>query len=58
MKILKKPLKDWNLGDMLVGSMAMIALIPFGFWTFCKGFDALEKLDNKKKTDDTEEDEG
>lgn len=57
MKILKKPLKDWNLGDMLVASLAMIALIPFGFWTFCKGFDVLEKFDNKKDND-TEEDEG
>lgn len=57
MKILKKPLKDWNLGDMIIGSMAMIALVPVGFWAFCKSFTILEKLDSKK-TDDTTEDEG
>lgn len=58
MKILKKPLKDWNVLDLGVVSLMMIGLVPVGFWTFCKGFDLLEKLDNKKKTDDTTEDEG
>lgn len=58
MKFLKKPLKDWNILDMTGGIIVMIGLIPVGFWTFCKGFEMLEKLDNKKETDDTEEDEG
>ena len=58
MNILKKPLKDWDVLDLGGVSLLMLGLIPVGFWTFCKGFEMLEKLDNKKKTDDTEEDEG
>ena len=58
MNILKKPLKDWNVLDLGGVSLMMIGLVPVGFWSFCKGFEMLEKLDNKKKTDDTEEDEG
>ncbi len=58
MNILKKPLKDWNVLDLGGVSLMMLGLVPVGFWTFCKSFEMLEKLDNKKKTDDTEEDEG
>ena len=58
MKILKKPLKEWNILDLGVVSLMMIGLVPVGFWTFCKSFTILEKLDNKKKNDNAEEDEG
>jgi hypothetical protein len=58
MNILKKPLKDWNVLDLGGVSLMMLGLVPVGFWVFCKGFDIIEKLDNKKENDDTEEDEG
>ena len=57
MKILKKPLKDWNILDLGIVSLMMLGLVPVGFWTFCKSFEIMNKLDNKK-TDDTTEDEG
>lgn len=46
--LLKKPLKDWNLIDMGIASIGALALMPVGFFIFCKGFDTLEKLDEKK----------
>jgi hypothetical protein len=45
---IKKPLKDWNLIDMGIASIGAIALIPVGFFVFCKGFDMMEKFDKKK----------
>lgn len=45
---IKKPLKDWNLIDMGIATVGAIALIPVGFFVFCKSFDPLEKLDKKK----------
>lgn len=58
MNILKKPLKDWNVLDLGGVSLMMLGLVPVGCWVFCKGFEMLEKLDNKKETDDTTEEEG
>lgn len=45
---IKKPLKDWNIIDMGIASVGALALIPVGFFIFCKGFDLMEKFDNKK----------
>ena len=58
MKLLKKPLKDWNIIDMGIASVGALALVPVGFFIFCKGFDIMEKLDNKKtvKLSELEED--
>ena len=58
MNIFKKPLKDWNMLDLGGVSLMMLGLVPVGFLTFCKGFEMLETLDNKKETDDATEDEG
>lgn len=58
MNIFKKPLKDWAVLDLGVVSLMMLGLVPVECWVICKGFDIMEKLDNKKKNDDTEEDEG
>ena len=44
---IKKPLKDYNIIDMGILTIGALATIPVGFFVFCKGFDILEKFDEK-----------
>lgn len=53
--MLKKPIKEWNVIDILIATVCGIALIPISFWVTGKSFGLIDKLENKFKKDKVSE---
>ena len=45
--MLKKPIKEWNVIDILIATVCGIALIPISFWVTGKSFGLIDKIENK-----------